>query len=232
MRRAFGLSAIGTAPVQRVPRMSLFPGGYEADPDTALLLKCDEGEGVTASDFSDYHNHGAVQSAQWDSGKYGYGLRFDGINDRVVVPDAPVLNLSEFCIEAWVWLGYSGTQRVIEKPGSYFLGLSQSGGKNRQVRFGAGIWSGGALQQVATGWNYAIEGWLHVAFQRDQAGYLSLAVNGVEDAVSPFTTGPPDTGASELLIGCGEGGYFFQGVMDEVRISSIYRPIAALDPNR
>jgi Concanavalin A-like lectin/glucanases superfamily len=232
MRRAFGLSAMGTSPVPRVPRMSLFSGGYEADPDTVLLLKCDEGEGTAAADFSDYHNHGAIESARWDTGRYGYGLRFDGINDRIIVPHSPTLELSEFCIEAWVWIEYDGAQRIIEKPGSYFLMLSQSGVKNRQVRFGAGIWTGGALQQVATGWNYGIEGWLHVAFQRDQSGYLSLAVNGVEDAVSPFTTGIPDTSVDDLLIGCGESGYFFQGIMDEVRISNIYRPIPSLDPNR
>jgi Concanavalin A-like lectin/glucanases superfamily len=232
MRRAFGLSAMGASPVPRVPRMSLFPGGYDADPDTVLLLKLDEGEETTAVDFSDYHNHGVIESAQWDSGRYGYGLRFDGINDRIIVPHSPELELSEFCIEAWVWPEYSGTQRIIEKPGSYFFGLSQSGGKNRQVRFNAGIWTGGALQQVATGWNYSIDGWLHVAFQRDQAGYLSLVVNGVEDAVSPFTTGPPDASPSELLIGCGEGGYFFQGVMDEMRISNVYRAMPSLDPNR
>ena len=232
MNKAFGLSAIGTAEAGRAPRISLFPGGYDRDPNTVLLLKLDDGEGITAVDYSDYHNHGEIQSALWDSGRYGYGLHFDGINDRIVVPHNPIFNLSEFCMEAWVWPEYSGTQRIIEKSGSFFLGLSQQGQKDRQVKFDAGIWAGGAIKQISTGWNYGIEGWIHVAFERNQAGHLSLVVNGIEDAVSAFATSSPDANTNDLLIGCGSGGYFYQGIMDEVRISNIYRAISGLDPLR
>ena len=231
MNRAFGLSAIGISPTQRAPRISLFPGGYDADPDTVLLLKLDEGEGVRAVDYSDYGNDGEIIGASWDAGRYGYGLRFDGINDHVVIPHKPTLDLTgEFCIEAYVRVEYDDQQRVVEKPGSYYLGVHGKE-KKRRVRFNAGIWTAGGLRQISTGWDHETGEWLHVAFRRNQAGYLSLVVDGYEEAVSEFMTDPADTNTNDVLIGRGLSGYFFQGDMDEVRISNIYRPISSLDPN-
>lgn len=233
MNRAFGLSAIGATPTERVPKVSLFPGGYDADPDTVLLLKLDEGEGVRAVDYSDYGNTGEIIGASWDAGRYGYGLHFDGINDHVVIPHKPTLDLAgEFCIETYVRVEYDGAQRIVEKPGSYFLGLLQKGAKERRVKFTAGVWTGGALSQISTGWDYEILERLHVAFQRDQAGYLSLVADGIEDTVSAFTVAPPDANTNDIYIGRGERGYFFQGDMDEVRISNVYRAIPGLDPNK
>jgi len=239
MSMVFKLTSVkGIAPTRRVPRISLFPGGYDGDRNAMLLLKLDEGEGVRAVDYSDQGNDGEILGAKWTSGKYGYGLHFDGINDRVIIPYDPTLNLrnngaGDFCIEAWAKIEFDGTQRIVEKPNAYYLGLLQHGKKKkREIRFNAGIWTDGELRQISTGWNYKLDEWLHVAFQRNQAGYLSLIVNGVEDAVSEFICAPPDINENDLFIGSGVGGHYFQGDMDEIRLSDCYREIASLDPNK
>ena len=176
MSMVFKLSSIRrSVSTERVPGYSLIPGGYDPDVNTMLLLKLDEGEGTQAVDYSDQGNHGDIQGPQWTWGKYGYGLELDGINDRVVVPHNPTLNLaSDLCIEAWVNIAYRSTQRIVEKPDAYYLEVLKHGGGNDQIKFQGGIWAASTLYEIETIWFYNLEAWIHVAFQRNTNGYLSL----------------------------------------------------------
>ena len=232
MSMVFKLTGMQTvSPTRRVPGVSLFPGGYGADSHTMLLHKLDEGEGTIAVDYSGQGNDGEILGAQWDSGKYGYGLYCDGVNDHMVVPHDPTLNLpADFCIEAWIWMEFSFNQRIIEKPGAYDIRITQIPFLNI-IRFDAGVWNAGVRQNIQTQWNYDLEVWTHVAFRRDTDGYLSLVIDGVEDAVSGTPYDPPDAVSDDLYIGRGAGGYYFQGFMDEVRVSDCFRELSELDPN-
>src|SRR3989344_1010027 len=67
----------------------------------------DEGSGNKTSDSSSFGNDGTCYgmgtSCNWTSGKYGYGINFDGINDYVEIPNSVVLNITNnITIEAWV----------------------------------------------------------------------------------------------------------------------------------
>jgi hypothetical protein len=65
----------------------------------------DEGEGEVANDFSGYGNHGLVVGAGWEAGVRGSALRFDGINDYVLIEDFPPLDSltsGNFTFSAWV----------------------------------------------------------------------------------------------------------------------------------
>ena len=232
MSTAFKLSSMRRGPsAGRAPEYSLFPGGYDPAPETVLLLKMDEGEGTLAEDFSGQNNDAEIVGASWDTGKYGYGLYLDGVNDHLLVQHDLVLNLpADFCIEAWIWMEFSFDQRVIEKPGAYDIRITQIPFFNI-IRFDAGIWNGGSRVNIQTQWNYDLEVWTHVAFRRDTDGYLSLVIDGVEDAVSGSPHDPADATADSLYIGRGEGGYYFQGRMDEMRISNRFRELSELDPN-
>ena len=231
---------------RRVPGISLFPGGYDPDSNTMLLLKLDEGLGSIVVDYSDQANHGQITGAQWVPGRYGYGLYFDAINDSLVIPHHTTLNLQnqgegDFCIEAWVNVPFSyffqprGVGGVIvEKLGAYFLEAIESGGTppwTKKTKFRAWVWNSGIKKELTTVWKYPLDEWLHVAFQRDQAGYLSLIVNGVQDVISSFTCDPPDVNENDVLVGYGPDGFDLKGDLDEVRLSDCYRDLSTLDPN-
>ncbi len=238
MSMVFKLTSVkGIAPTQRVPAISLFPGGYDADPNAMILLKLDEGEGIRAVDYSDQRNDGEILGPQWTQGRYGYGLHFDGINDSVIVPHHPALNLrnqgaGDFCIEAWVKIEFSFQQMIVNKPDAYYMGFIQIPGRTPRIKFRGGVWVSGVKREISTQWNYELNEWLHVAFQRNQQGYLSLIVDGNEDAVSEIPYDPPDVNEKDLLIGRGVTDQFFQGDLDEIRLSDCYRALSSLDPNK
>ena len=182
MSKVFRLKQDAIAATGIIVGLPLYPGGYDLDSNTMLYLKLDEGDGVTAHDYSDQGNDGDITGALWTMGKYGYGLHFDGVNDQVLVPHHSTLNLrngnaDDFCIEAWVKLEHDGTQRIVEKLNAYYLGIVPHGAQ--KIRFKGGIWDGGVLREV-TGWARGVGAWDHVAFQRNQDGYLSMIVNGLE----------------------------------------------------
>ena len=196
-----------------------------------LLHKLNEGQGGVTVDSSDQSNDGTITGANWTTGKYGYGLNFDGINDQVDVPYSPSLDLDGslgFCIEAWVKLESDGSQWIAEKLDAYYLGAEPHGAS--KVRFKGGVWNGGVLQEV-TSWAMGVGTWMHVAFQRNQAGYLSMVVGGIEQTVSGSACNPPDVNGNNLLVGCGVAGNYLQGELDELRMSNCYRDISSLDPN-
>jgi hypothetical protein len=87
--------------------------------------KLDEGDGNITYDSSDYKNDGLLKDAnttnddgntppQWTDGKFGYALRFDGIDDYVRVEDSPSLDIvDEITIEAWIYLAGERDEEVV-----------------------------------------------------------------------------------------------------------------------
>jgi len=74
--------------------------------------KLDEGSGNVAADSSGHNNNGVLENgASWVAGKYGFAVGFDGIDDRVNIPDSPSLRLQTFTLEAWIYL----TERPYEQ---------------------------------------------------------------------------------------------------------------------
>src|SRR5262245_9931861 len=58
-----------------------------------------------ALDLTSGANNGALMNgATYAAGVDGQGFSFDGINDRVDIPDAPTLRPSQFSLLAWVKL--------------------------------------------------------------------------------------------------------------------------------
>jgi hypothetical protein len=89
------------------------------DPDTRALWHLETGSGIVALDSSGHANHGALLNMgeeSWSRGRFGLGLVFDGVNDRVHVDgDSSLAVDSGITLEGFVWLP------------SYFSGFSNSG---------------------------------------------------------------------------------------------------------
>jgi len=79
------------------------------DPSLVLRLALDEGDGTVAVDSSGNGNNGTIYGANWTTGRYGYALQFDGVDDYVV---APKLQINDtVTVVAWV---YSDNYNVAE----------------------------------------------------------------------------------------------------------------------
>ena len=77
----------------------------------------DEGSGTTVADASGLGNDGSfVGSPSWTAGVSGSALEFAGNGDRVLVPDASSLDLTDaLTIAAWMRPNRQATHYVVKK---------------------------------------------------------------------------------------------------------------------
>jgi hypothetical protein len=232
MAGAFTLFSAGAV---RAMAQEVFPrpsdGGYQPDAATMLLFKFDEAAGEVARDASAHGNDGAIRGASWTEGRYAWGLRFDGINDRVRVEDAPSLRLSNaLTLEAWVKPDRRrGGGTVVAKLGSYALLVKRP---MPLLRAGGVIQLGSRRYSILSNAALAPGIWQHIAFIFDGIR-MAILINGTVDKVKTAEPRPVNQSVSPLFVGvAGEPGVnWFRGVMDEVRLSSVARDPADLDPN-
>ena len=184
-----------------------------------------EGSGLVAQDSSGNGNHGTLNGAvAWTVGKSGSALSFNGGSDRVLVPDAPSLDITDqITIAAWIKPKTADTQYIVKKgrirsTDGYELSLSSTG--KVFVRFNQN--SSGDAFKVMSASNYPTGGatWMHVAATYDGLD-IKLYINGVLEAVQPATL---FIGANNNALSIGaqdEGSRPFLGVVDEVHLYSI-----------
>jgi hypothetical protein len=234
MSRAFSLFAPGVfgRAARRRP-LHAVAGGYQPDASTVLLFKMDAGTGEVLDDATLYNNDGQIEGASWGAGRYGRGLRFDGVNDRVRVPDSPSLRLSSaLTLEAWIKPGtdISGAGTVLAKRDSYELRILL----NPVPRAVGAVWIGGNREPITSHAKLDLDVWQHVALTFDGTR-LALYVNGVLDKERTLPPASADTNTEPLFLGVfwsGPGLRWYSGGMDEVRLSSVARAASELDPNR
>ena len=97
------------------------------------------GSGTTAADSSGFGNTGTLNGATWTpSGQSGPALFFDGVNDRVDIPDSASLGLTTgMTLEAWVRpTTTTGWRSVLvkERPGGRVYSLYSSDGAAARAR--------------------------------------------------------------------------------------------------
>jgi hypothetical protein len=178
--------------------------------------------GTTARDASANANTGTlVNGPTWTTGKNGGALQFDGVDDRVRVPDSASLDLTTSAtFEAWVYptLPLAGWRTIMQKEvDAYYLTASGGGpGSGSQPTSGGTI--GGTCCPFVVGPSVLpINTWTHVAGTYDGTT-LRFYVNGTL-AASLAATGAYQVDASPLWIG-GNAVYgeHFQGKLDDLRI--------------
>jgi hypothetical protein len=175
-------------------------------------------------DHSGNGNHGTNHGATFVSGVSGKALEFDGVNDVVEVVDNDSIDLKDAgSIEAWI--KYTGPlqarwfiSKASEKGYNAYLNNYAMGIING-IGFGASIGAGSGIGDSVAAFHVITNNvWIHVAFTWDGTT-LRLYKNGSEITNSTQRITPTINDQS-LFIGkeSSSDGYFFQGVIDEVRI--------------
>lgn len=192
--------------------------------DLVVAYGFNEGSGTTVADVSGNGITGTLQGATWTTGgKYGNALSFDGSSSYVDLGNPSVLQLTgSMTTEAWV-------KAAANPPddGQIISKANDSGGWQLKTSPDTGVETFGARLAGSTiGRRYsntvrALNTWYHVASVYNATTQsLDLYVNGVLD--NGTFSGPVPS--SQILqnvnvnIGRRTGGYYFNGLIDEVRI--------------
>lgn len=187
-------------------------GEYGENPTPVANYTFDTGAGSVAEDSAGEHD-GTIVGATWTSGgRIGAALDFDGLNDLVVVPDHPGLDLTEdFTLEAWVKpdLLASLSPAISKGEGpderaGYALAAQSFGGPTAEV-LDSSIVRATASSQLPK------ETWSHIAMS-NSGGTLRLYVNGelaatAESVNAGESEADLTIGASSDLVEEDEGPY-------------------------
>ncbi|MFQ5600145.1 MAG: LamG-like jellyroll fold domain-containing protein, partial [Candidatus Krumholzibacteriia bacterium] len=158
------------------------------------------------------------------AGLDGNALRFDGVNDYVVVPDAPALRFSgSFTVEAWVRRLSTGTNDAI-------LGKDGSSARNYRMRIKSTGHVELSWKDTSRGSRYTTSNtlildsdWHHIACVHDQAaGEDRIYIDGMLDRVRADRA-VPRTSDHALRIGVRRSSRlkdYFHGDIDLVRLSN------------
>ena len=182
-------------------------------PDLVVAYNFDQ-SGTPAADRSMYANNGTVSGAAWTAIGGGGALSFDGVNDKVTIPNSSSTQVGDkFTFEAKI--------KPTALPGSTNLSLlgSTTGGPN------AFLWnakptlaktgSGDISQATAT---VATGSWYHVAFTKN-GSTTKLYIDG-QDVTGSVTNYTMATVSSALTLASNgtAANKWFNGMMDDVRI--------------
>jgi hypothetical protein len=183
-----------------------------------------EGSGTTITDLSGNGITGTLQGATWTTtGKYGNALSFNGTSSYVDLGNPTALQLTgSMTVEAWVKAAANPADdgQIVAKAsnnGGWQLKTSPDTGPHT---FGMQV-AGSSLGQRYSNTVRALNTWYHIAgVYNASTKAIDVYVNGVLDSGTLRGTVP----ASQILqsvnvnIGRRTSGYYFNGVIDEIRI--------------
>jgi hypothetical protein len=162
------------------------------------------------------------------AGKIDGADQLDGVNDYVGVSDHPTLDITgSMTIEAW----FSSKQGLTSKPNVWYGGV----GKTSAYELGWQGWTDGWTFQIyQSGTRLYLDSnnvympageWHQVIGQYDEQ-YLRMFVDGQLVASKNLGSHTVDTNGNPLQIGICRGGAYWNGTIDEVRISNVARSLA------
>jgi parallel beta-helix repeat protein len=195
--------------------------------------KFDEGAGDTAYDTVGCNN-GTIHGAQWITGKVGGALSFDGLDDRVTIPDndSQQITTNQITLSAWIRLNGEMPKaqgRIICKQydsklswgmeifGDGYHGCSGGCAGSHLVFHdsdGLSLW-----RNCVSPRQLNLGQWYHVA-ATDEAGVVRIYINGQLDSSYDDGYGIPSNIEAPIEIGTvyGDRAHCFDGAIDDVRI--------------
>ncbi|HKS35608.1 MAG TPA: PQQ-dependent sugar dehydrogenase, partial [Verrucomicrobiae bacterium] len=185
-----------------------------------------EGTGTMVTDASGNGHGGALSGATWTpSGRYGGALSFNGSSSYVDLGNPPGLQLTgSKTWSAWVKAAANPPddgQIVAKSDGTSGWQFKTSPDTGWHT-FGVGVSGGGGNfgQRYSTTVR-ALNVWYHVAGVYDAtAATLDIYVNGVLDNGVVLGTIPASQADANVNVNIGRrtGGFYFNGIIDEVRV--------------
>lgn len=178
----------------------------------------EESAGVSVYDESTNSLNGTINgSVSRTAGKVSQAVSFDGVSNRVSVPDNSLFEPSgDMTLEAWAKPATSSlsTQRIAAKYGTYFLAYDGS----NKMRFNVNC---STLQTVTSTSTLATVGtWYHIVGVRT-GNTLQIYINGVKEAESTVCSAANAASSSSFDIGdIATVSTPFNGMIDEVKLFS------------
>ncbi len=184
----------------------------------------DEGSGTTVSDRSGHALTGTVVGAAWATGRYGKALSFNGSTSYVDLGNPAALQLTgSMTIEAWINAAANPPDdgQIVAKSNGAGWQFKTSPDTGPQT-FGMAVSpNSGTSTQRYSSTVRSLNTWYHVAGVYDAAaGTLSTYVNGALDNGTLSGTIPAAQFNQSVNVNIGRrtGGFYFNGLIDEVRI--------------
>jgi len=221
-------------PAESATQWMLGYAGLEDDPDTLSLWHFDEGTGSTGVDSKGVCSFTKPYGSfpYWIEGKFGKALDFDGSNTCAFAfysNKEYAFGTHAFTVEAWI-MPRAGVDQV---PNAELVDNTQFWA----LRYGSGL---NSLEGIVgetdpdllfdTGSGLMTPGeWQHVAVTYGgPGGKLRLWRNGkvvFQTTVDPSTVVNLDRSSPQITLGRSTymGAYYFDGLIDEVRISRVER---------
>jgi hypothetical protein len=153
------------------------------------------GSGTTWTDLSGKGNNGTLVNGVGYNGSNLGSLSFDGVDDRVEIPNSSQLQVNNFTLEAWVYpLNNSENGHIIRKEGSYILS-----------HYWASVQKLGVWMQRTGGWESThanitvpLNTWSHIVGTYDNSA-VRIYYNGVQ-VTSTSKSGQTRVATNSVLI--------------------------------
>jgi hypothetical protein len=191
-------------------------GAPQVDANTVGLWHMEETGGSSAyiKDATANANNGTPTSTTVAEGVYGKARLFDDSDDYINIDDNNALDITagtSGTVEAWIKPNANEADNwFLCKSSNYCLGINASG---------AFLFTGGSAQDNG-GTSLLAGNWYHVAVT-DNGTTATYYINGASAGTDTVNWGSTYTNA--LRIGRDGGSNYFDGYVDEVKISNVVR---------
>jgi hypothetical protein len=212
---------------------------YARPPEPAKSLVAhydfDQSSGSILLDRSGNGHDGTITGALWTQGVHGNALRFNGIDNRVLVPFASDLNTPEFTLEAWIRTDEKTHDQAIidrvEPDGSHWNYRLMVPSRIHEIEGHSvepGVVQSDLRNEFTSHWDVIALGqtkvttgrWRHIAATfKDRV--FRIYVDGIFDATKSVTIDAVTSSTQPLLLGdCSFTPiqFHFRGDMDEVSV--------------
>ena len=184
-----------------------------------------EGSGTTTTDATGNGHTGTINGATWTNGRYGKALSLNGSTNYVDLGNAADLQIAgSMTWSAWIYATANPADdgQIIAKSNGAGWQFKTSPDTGPQT-FGVGVSpNSGSITQRYSNTVRQLNTWYHVAGVFDAAAAtLNIYVNGVLDngvLRGTIPTSQYNNAGENVVIGRRTGGYYFQGIIDEVRL--------------
>ena len=203
-----------------------YQSGEAQTPGLVAAYAFNEGTGTTVVDASGNGLTGTISGATWTpGGKYGNALSFNGTSSYVDLGNPALLQITgSMTWSAWVFAAANPTDdgQIIAKSSASSGWQLKSSPDTGPETFGIAVSGDGTSEtQRYSSTVRALNTWYYVAgVYNASARTLDIYVNGVLDNGTLSGTIPSSqfNSGDNVNVGRRTGGFYFDGIIDEVRI--------------